>query len=336
MSELRPAALAAALVAHLRGALDAPALELAEPPSPLSGGFDTEIVTLRLRGGPPAFARPLVLRVLRPHHAPAMVLREQTVQNTVADQGYPAPRVLLASADPAPLGAPFLLMERVPGVPLLAAGWLGLDRVLVDLQLRLHALDAAPLRRALGAEATFDGYLDALARRIDRTALAGLAPLLGWLRERRPADDTLAVCHGDFHPQNVLVEHGAATGVLDWPNALLADPVFDVASTLGILRFVPVDLVSTSRPLRWLARVGQPLLAARYLAGYRRRRAIPVERLGYYQVAAGLRQLVRAGESRRRSAGASPGGLDASPFAARLLAHARRVTGLHAALPRPA
>src|SRR5439155_1344275 len=83
------AALTAALVAHLRGALDAPALELAEPPSPLSGGFDTEIVTLRLRGGPPAFARPLVLRVLRPHHAPAMVLREQTVQNTVADQGYP-------------------------------------------------------------------------------------------------------------------------------------------------------------------------------------------------------------------------------------------------------
>src|SRR5207248_7580633 len=139
---------------------------------------------------------------------------------------------------------------------------------------------------------TFDGYLDSLARRIDRAGLAGLAPLLAWLRERRPADDPLAVCHGDFHPQNVLVEHGAATGVLDWPNALLADPVFDVASTLGILRFVPVDLVSTSRPLRWLARVGQPLLAARYLAGYRRRRAIPVERLGYYQVAAGLRQLV--------------------------------------------
>ena len=227
-------------------------------------------------------------------------------------------------------------MERVPGVPLLAAGWLGLDRVLVDLQLRLHALDAAPLRRALGDEATFDGYLDSLARRIDRAALAGLAPLLGWLRERRPPDDTLAVCHGDFHPQNVLVEHGAATGVLDWPNALVADPVFDVASTLGILRFVPVGLVSTSRPLRWLARVGQPLLAARYLAGYRRRRVIPTERLDYYQVAAGLRQLVRAGESRRRSAGAPPGGLDASPFAARLLAHARRVTGLHAALPRPA
>ena len=236
-------------------------------------------------------------------------------------------------------------MERVPGVPLLAAGWLGLDRVLVDLQLRLHALDAAPLRRALGAEATFDGYLDSLARRIDRAGLAGLAPLLAWLRERRPADDTLAVCHGDLHPQNVLVEHGAATGVLDWPNALLADPVFDVASTLGILRFVPVDLVSTSRPLRWLARVGQPLLAARYLAGYRRRRAIPVERLGYYQVAwwfvlvpgGVFEHLPRVGlrhESRRRSDGAPPRGLDASPFAARLLAHARRVTGLDAALPR--
>ena len=78
------------------------------------------------------------------------------------------------------------------------------------------------------------------------------------------------------------------------------------------------------------------LLPAIYVRAYRRRRALDPERLDYYQVAAGLRQLVRAGESRRRSAGAPPGGLDASPFAARLLAHARRVTGLHAALPRPA
>jgi hypothetical protein len=35
--------IARGLVAHLRGVLGEPGLELAEPPVPLAGGFDTEI-----------------------------------------------------------------------------------------------------------------------------------------------------------------------------------------------------------------------------------------------------------------------------------------------------
>jgi aminoglycoside phosphotransferase (APT) family kinase protein len=333
VSASRATTLARALVAHLRVVLATPGLDLAEPLAALSGGFDTEIFALRLRGAPSAFGRPLVLRVLRSHHEPAMVMRERAVQNAVADQGYPAPRVLLASADATSIGAPFLIMEHVPGVPLVRAGWRGMNRVLVDLQLRLHLLDATPVRRALGDRATFEGYLDSLARRIDKGGLTGLAPLVAWLRERRPPAGTLAICHGDFHPQNVLVDHGAVTGVLDWPNTLVADPAFDVASTLNILKFVPAELVSIPRPFRWLLRIGQPVLASRYLSRYRRRRPIDEARLAYYQVASGLRQLVRAAESRRRADGVPAGGLDASPFAARLLADASRVTGLSLSLP---
>ena len=328
MTEPRAHALARRLVAHLRDVLATPGLDLAEPPSGISGGFDTEIYALRLGGAPPAFSRPLVLRVLRPHHDPAMALREQATQNAVADLGYPAPRVLLAAADPAALGAPFLLMERLPGRALLETRAVGMGAVLADLQLRLHALDPTPLARALGPAGTFDGYLDAFARRIERGKLNGLTPLLAWLRAHRPPEGPLAICHGDFHPQNVLVERGVLTGVLDWPNALVADPAFDVASTLNILRFVPVGLTSMPRALRELARFLQPLLAWRYLTRYRRARPIDDARLAYYQVAAALRALVRAGESRQRGGGSAPSGLDASPYAARLLAHACRVTGV--------
>ena len=151
MTDARAEALARGLVAHLRVRLAAPALDLAEPPAVLRGGFDTEIYALRLRDAPTDFARPLVLRVLQPHHDLARALREQATQNAVADAGYPAPRVLLAAADPAALGAPFLLMERVPGRPLLEARAIGMGAVLADLQLRLHALDPAPLAGALGA-----------------------------------------------------------------------------------------------------------------------------------------------------------------------------------------
>lgn len=330
MADARAEEAARALVAHLRGALAAPALELAEPPAALRGGFDTEIVALRLRGAPPAFAGPLVLRVLRPHHARDMASREEATQNAVASLGYPAPRVLLASVEPHALGAPFVLMERLPGRPLLEANPIGMGAVLADAQARLHALDAAPLARALGPPGTFEGYLDTEAGRIARAKLDGLRPLLDWLRARRPPETATVICHGDFHPQNVLVESGRVTGVLDWPNAQVADPALDVAATLNILTFVPAGITSMPAAFRWLARVAQPLLARRYLARYRRGRPIDDARLAYYQVAVGLRALVRAGEHRRR--GGPRIGLDASPYTARLLAHARRVSGVEATL----
>ncbi len=325
--------IARALVAHLRRVLGEPSLGLAEAPAPLGGGFDTEIHAFRLQGAPPAWAGALVLRVLRAHHDPGRVLREEATQNALADLGYPAPRVLLATRDPTPLGAAFLVMERRPGRPLVERP-LGMGGVLLEAQLRLHSFDPTSFARALGEAATFDGYLDALERRLSAAGLAGLAPLLTWLGRRPRPEAPPVICHGDLHPQNVLVDADGVSGVVDWPNAILADPAFDVASTRLILRFVPAELVSTSRPLRWLAHAGQPLLAYRYLAGYRRRRPIPRERLAYYEVAAAMRALVRAGESRCRAPGASPpSALDRSPYAARLLAHVRALTGVHADLP---
>ncbi len=323
MTEGRAETLGRGLVAHLRSALAAPALDLAEPPVALTGGFDTEIYAVRLRDAPPAFAGPLVLRMLRPHHDPARALREEATQNAVAALGFPAPRVLLA-ATTAPLGAPFVLMERLPGRPLMETRVVGMGTRLAELQVRLHALDPATLARALGPSGTFEGYLDAFAARIARAKLDELAPLLAWLRARRPPPAAPAICHGDFHPQNVLVEHGRATGVLDWPNALVAEPAFDVASTFNILRFVPVGLTSMPAAVRWVVRAAQPLLAQGYLAAYRRRRPIDGARLAYYRVAAALRALVRAAETQRGLAG-PPTGLDTSSYAARLLAYAGRV-----------
>jgi aminoglycoside phosphotransferase (APT) family kinase protein len=331
----RAEAVGRGLVEHLRASLGEPALSLAEPPRPLTGGFDTEIFTVRLRAAPAEFTGPLVLRVLRAHHDPGLVLREQAIQNALADQRYPAARVIHASLDPAPLGAAFLLMERLPGAPLISARPLGMERPLLDVQLRLHALDAAPLARALGEAVTFDGYVAALERRVARAGLHGLIASMRWLREHRPRPAAPPViCHGDLHPQNVLVEGRRVTGVLDWPNTVIADAAFDVASTRNILRFVPPTLVSLPRLLRWLASVGQPLLAARYLRGYRSQQALDADRLAYYEVAAAMRALVRAGERRARAGSdPPPTALDRSAYAGRLLAHVVAVTGLAAELP---
>lgn len=44
-----------------------------------------------------------------------------------------------------------------------------------------------------------------------------------------------ALLHLDYHPQNVLMENGAVTGIIDWENARAGDPRADVARTASIL-----------------------------------------------------------------------------------------------------
>jgi aminoglycoside phosphotransferase (APT) family kinase protein len=342
--------LSAELLDYLRARLDERGLELSEPLTPISGGFDTRIFAFRLRGAAPALAGPLILRLLGPQHDPARVLRERVTQNTLTGLGYPAPRVLLACPDAAPLGGAFLIMERLPGAPLLQARYLNLSRVLVETQLRLHALDAEALLRAMDEEGrdsratggpsisrdviTLEGHLAQLEARIARGALDGLRPAMTWLVEQRPPEQSpRVICHGDFHPHNILYSGGAVTGVIDWPNVVVAEPAYDVATTRIILRFTPIELSALPVPLRWLLAPARLVMVNRYLAGYRRRRPIDPRSLGYYEALSAMRALIRSAESRRREGAAASNPLDASRFAETLAAHFSRISGITPVLP---
>jgi aminoglycoside phosphotransferase (APT) family kinase protein len=279
---------------------------------------------------------------MNPAHDPARALRERAIQNALVAQGYPVPRVLVASADRGPLGAGFLVMERAAGRPLLDDRLRGVSATLADAQARLHALDAEPLLRALDDEGRaaggsfdrrvvgYEGHLAALDRRVRAAGLTGLGPGLRWLLDHRPAAGPRVICHGDFHPQNLLAEGGRVTAVLDWPNALVAEPECDVAATLVILRLTPVEVFPVPAALRPLVAALRPIMTARYLARYRRARALDEWRLRYYEAGACMRGLVRAGEA-RVAGDANP--LDASSLGARLAARFARVSGVPVALP---
>ncbi|HKW92843.1 MAG TPA: phosphotransferase [Methylomirabilota bacterium] len=331
------------LLEYLRAEVRAPTLAFAEVPGAISGGYDTRIFSFRLTGAPPAWSGPLILRVLSPKHDPARALRERATQNAVAGLGYPAPRVLSVCAAREPLGAAFLVMERAAGRPLLDAQRLGVSRLLAESHARLHALDPEPLLRALDAEGraadgAFDretvGYgahLAALDRRIRKGPLGGLSKGMAWLLARAPTVSRWAICHGDFHPQNLLVEHGRLAAVLDWPNLVVAEPEYDVASTRVILTCTPIELAAPPA-LRPLVTVLRPIMVARYLARYRRLARLDPARLPPYEAAACMRGLVRVAEV--RTAGSpeiSP--LDASSFGERLAARFAAITGVAVTLP---
>jgi aminoglycoside phosphotransferase (APT) family kinase protein len=322
------------LLEYLRTALQSPRVDFAEPLVPVSGGFDTEIFAFRLSGAVPALSGPLVLRVLAPHHDPLRALRERATQNAVADLGFPAPRAPLASADPRIIGGAFLVMERRPGRPLLAARRLGIAALLVETHLRLHALDPSALLSALdetvpgsSALVSLDGHLGQLESRIARN-LHSLVPAMRWLLDHRPdPGGPLAICHGDFHPQNLLCDGREITAVLDWPNVLVTDPAYDVAATRVILEQAPLELLSVSRPARWAVAAARRLLVALYLRGYRRRRPFAAPAFAYYEALACMRGLVRTAEH-RTGARQAANPLDASSFGDRLAARFAKLTGI--------
>jgi aminoglycoside phosphotransferase (APT) family kinase protein len=178
------------------------------------------------------------------------------------------------------LGRPAQIAERAPGTTMLAAmrSAPGQARVLLrrlaSLHAQLHELstDGWPAPQARGvtasrrlalvrARAAKDpGIADAL-HRVER-ALDGL--------QAEPE----VVCHGDFHPLNVIVDRSGAAAVVDWTDAALDDRHSDVARTVVLLRSAAVAGGSSLERVL-LALIG-PVLAFGYLRAYRG--LLPVDR----------------------------------------------------------
>ena len=182
---------------------------------------------------------PLIVRLLpSPDRAP-QAAREATVQGWCADRGYAAPRVLAVLEPDQGLGLPTQIMERAPGTTMLdavgAKPWRALRLVdqLAGLALSLHALptDGWPEGTVSGASLVDQrlGLPRRVTAELDRPELADALR-----RAEGLSDDAMSgpqvVCHGDFHPLNVVVD-GDRASVIDWTDAGLGPREADVART---------------------------------------------------------------------------------------------------------
>lgn len=353
MAPVPDASVAQLLLAHLRAEAQAPRLDYAEAPQRVAGGFETTIFRFALAAPPAWLAGPLIVRILRAHYDPSQAQAEAAIQTALSALGYPAPRAMLVCTDPTVLGGAFMVMQRLPGRPL-AEGMeaivtgAGVGRVLrllggvsrvlermtvvwAEAQLRLHALPPAPViqrleEAGLAPEAyTYEGRLAALGQVVDSLGNDSLACAHAWLQANRPsAAAAPAVCHGDLHPLNILAQDGAMTGVIDWGNTTIADPAFDVGSTIAALRTTPLDLPASALPLvRGLLRY----LLWRYRRAYGRQRVVDEGAVRYYQVFRHVSHL--AGALRSQHVGGAPAGTHQLPAARRLLiARIRALSGI--------
>ena len=183
---------------------------------------------------------------------------------------------MLAPGDALP--SPVQVVERVPGVPLVAAARGGRFQELLArlgaVHAELHRLGSPPANAHPGKVP--DKWLR-LARRLAESG--GCGQLAASLRKIELVQDRLeaadpVVCHGDFHPGNVLVAPGgSALHVIDWTNVGVGDRHGDIARTL--LWFEIAAVAAPRRASRVLMRVLRRRLQRAYLSGYRQ--VLPVD-----------------------------------------------------------
>jgi len=179
-------------------------------------------------------------------HVPATahdMTREHRVITALHDTPVPVPRTFALCEDPAVLGAPFYVMEKVAGTPYRRAEELQrlgpartrtISEGLVDTLAVLHEVD--PVTVGL---ADFGRAEDRLERQVRRWR----SQLDASRARRLPAADELyarlagsvpqqpaGIVHGDYRLDNVLTDtDDRVAAVLDWERATLGDPLADVA-----------------------------------------------------------------------------------------------------------
>lgn len=302
------AGLAPRLLAALRAKTGDAALDFSGAPAPLGGGLWASLHGFRLAHAPAALSGDLVLRVMPTSDEQA--IREATVQEAVRAQGFPAPRVHLSAGRNDGLGFPYIVMERVAGGTLRSGLSLNdklrlvprLPQVLGETLARLHALDAQPVQAALAAagwdarSVGLDSDLAELGERARPLDAPGFAAGAQWLGRHRPAPGRTVVCHGDFHPLNLLVADREVSGVLDWSHALLAEAEYDVAYAAQLLALWPLE--APRLPRRLVKNLlGRPA-ASQFLRAYRSRQAVDPGRLRWHQALHAFRILVRVARAR--------------------------------------
>lgn len=181
------------------------------------------------------------------------VIREYRVLSGLINTEVPVPRPLLACEDTTVIGAPFYLMDKVPGVVIRGSvpapfntpelRW-QLGRELIHNLAKLHAADWQKAGLAtLGKPA---GYLERQVRRwsdqLERSRIRpqpDLDAVTNWLKANMPVSPAATVVHGDYRIDNVMYAPNlppriAAT--LDWEMATLGDPLADLGYLLSSWR----------------------------------------------------------------------------------------------------
>jgi aminoglycoside phosphotransferase (APT) family kinase protein len=225
------------------------------------------------------------------------VLREARLLSALEPTSVRTPRVLAVCADPEVIGAPFYVMERIPGAVITDQLPAPLDTPeyraqiageLIDALVELHATDWTTLGLEGFGKPT--GYLERQLRRfnglweVNRTReIPELDEVGTWLADNLPESPPSSIVHGDYRLGNTMFADGAPprlTAILDWEMATIGDPLADIGYLM--VHWVQADDVKSRFAMHTVTdRPGFPTRQA-MVARYEERSGRPVRSLNWY------------------------------------------------------
>jgi len=209
--------------------------------------------------------------------------------STLRDAGMRVPRPILVEEASEHLGAPFMIVERSPGSPVLTDYWGGPDSegVILDLAREMALLHAQPLgaladqlpqsRQSYDIEG-WKAELETLAN--DWNSLAHwpsvtMSAVIAWLRANVDClDDRRGIVHNDMVFHNILAEDGRISAILDWEQVSIGHPGEDLGYCYPYV----------APAIDW----------DKFLAAYRAAGGpdIPQRQISYFALRAGLRLMI--------------------------------------------
>ena len=172
------------------------------------------------------------------------VLREARVIGALEGRAR-VPRVLATCSEESVIGAPFFVMERVPGEVITSEMPAALSapeecrrtgEELIDGLVELHAVDWE--EAGLGDFGKPTGYLERQLRRFtglwehNRTRdIPAVEEVGAWLAANMPESGPATIVHGDYRLGNTIFSASAPArleAILDWEMATIGDPLADL------------------------------------------------------------------------------------------------------------
>lgn len=247
------------LLEFLRSTTGEVGMKYKSRPEKLKTGFSSaELFQFELSNSQTCSNGPFILRLTNNQLAPLQPM-EVTLQTVASSEGLPVPEIYFYENDARTLGRPFFIMKKVPGnsvylwicsyiaVSLLFALATGaiwsllvvllictihMAGILLGFLKRLYGLKPEGLEILSASDqtkGTMGTWLERISLELSPSGMERYKSGERWLRENMWVPNRPVVCHGDFHPQNILIHRGVVSGVVDWETACLCDSEFEFA-----------------------------------------------------------------------------------------------------------
>ena len=200
----------------------------------LTGGVSAQVYALEVAHSPGALAQ-VVVREHAPVESHYTAELEFDLLKALHSLDLPVPQPILFDARCTLAATPFVIMAAIPGSSVIPTG--EAFEYIDEMASQLFRIHQAPIQNLPALPSRLDPLPEVFEYLPTAAEWGGLKARLGALTDTG-FKGAPCLLHGDYWAQNLLWEQGRITGVLDWEDAAIGDPLSDVAGASVELRYL--------------------------------------------------------------------------------------------------